>query len=254
MEILKDIYYTNCSVLKKALISMVKNWPIIFTGLFYSTATIILSMSLRVFGILGGIVSIIATSALISNYLYLLDTIINRGYFNFQDFKDGFTAYLRKIWSILFIGYVANIVVDFIVPMFIPFIGSSALSLIIIALTFFLFNPIPEITYQKHYSPGETIKYSIDFVKDNWIEWFLPNIILLTIFYFISGRSLSIIGIVSNIFNYFLSFSSIFISLKGLLIYLIGQIWFSYFMIYRAYLFERLSTSNRRKRLFMREF
>ena len=52
-------------------------------------ATVILSMSLGYFGILGGIVSIIVTSALISNYLYILNTILNKGYFNFQDFKDG---------------------------------------------------------------------------------------------------------------------------------------------------------------------
>lgn len=110
MEIFKDIYYTNRSVSKKALTGIIKNWPIIFTGLFYSTATIMLSMSLGFFGILGGIVSIVVTSALISNYLYLLNTILNRGYFNFQDFKDGFTPYLSKIWSILFIGYVAKLV------------------------------------------------------------------------------------------------------------------------------------------------
>lgn len=234
--------------------SMIKNWPIIFTGLFYSTATIIVSMSLGYFGILGGIISIIVTSALISNYLYLLNTILNRGYFNFQDFKDGFTPYLSKIWSILFIGYVAKLILNFVSPMLVSFIGPDALGLIITFLTFMLFNPIPEVTYQKHYGPGETIMYSINFVKDNWVEWFVPNIILLIIFYFISGQSLSIFKIVNNVFNYFISFTGTSISLKGLFIYVIGQIWFSYFMIYRAYLFEILSTSNRRKRIFMREF
>ncbi|MFW5647874.1 MAG: hypothetical protein ACOCG5_02180 [Candidatus Alkaliphilus sp. MAG34] len=254
MEILKDIYYTNLDVSKKALVSTIKNWPIIFTGLFYSVITIILSMSLRYFGILGGIVSIVVTSALISNYLYLLDTILKRGYFKFQDFKDGFTPYLSKIWSILFIGYVAKLILDFISPTLMTLIDPGALSLIITFLTFMLFNPIPEITYQKHYGPGETIMYSIDFVRDNWVEWFIPNIILLAVFYFLSGRSLSIFRIVNNVFNYFISFTSISISIKGLFIYILGQVWFSYFMIYRAYLFETLSTSSRRKRMFTRDF
>ncbi len=254
MEILKDIYYTNRSVLKKSAVSMVENWPIIFTGFFYSTATIILSMSLGFFGILGGIVSIIVTSALISSYLYLLDTIIRRGYFDFQDFKDGFTPYLSKIWSILFIGYVAKLILDFAAPMFMALINPGALSLIVSFLTFILFNPIPEATYQKFYGPGETIMYSIRFVKDNWIEWFIPNIILLVIFYFISGQSLSILRVVNNVFNYFISFTGAQVSPKGLLMYIAAQIWFSYFMIYRAYLFEILSTSSRRKRMFTREF
>jgi len=233
---------------------MSKNWPIIFTGLFYSIATIILLMSLGAFWILGGLVWIIATSALISNYLYLLNTILNRGYFNFQDFKDGFKPYLRKVWSILFIGYVANLVLSLISPMIVSTIGPNAFAVIISFLTFILFNPIPETTYQKYYGPWETVTYTIDFVKDNWIEWFVPNIVLLVVFYFITGGSISVFGIISNAFNYFLSFGAMITSFKGLIVYFLGQIWFAYFMIYRAYLFEALSTSNRRKRLFMREF
>ncbi|WP_249168601.1 hypothetical protein [Alkaliphilus sp. B6464] len=254
MEILRDLFYTNRSISKKALMSMAKNWPIIFTGLFYSIATIILLMSLGSFWILGGLVWIIATSALISNYLYLLNTILNRGYFNFQDFKDGFTPYLRKVWSILFISYVANLIIGFISPMIVSSIGPNAFSLIIVFLTFIFFNPIPETTYQKYYGPWETVTYTINFVRDNWIEWFVPNIILLVIFYFITGGYINIFGIISNVFNYFISFSTMFTSIRGLLAYFIGQVWFSYFMIYRAYLFETLSASNRRKRLFMREF
>lgn len=254
MEILRDIFYTNRSISKKALISLAKNWPIIFTGLFYSLATIILLMSLGAFWILGGLVWIIATSALISNYLYLLNTILNRGYFNFQDFKSGFTPYLRKVWSILFIAYFANLVIGLFSPIITSAIGYNAFGLIIMILTFVLFNPIAETTYQKYYGPWETITYTIDFVRDNWIEWFVPNIVLLVVAYFITGGSMNIYGVISNVFNYFLSFGSIITSFKGLIIYFLGQIWFSYFMIYRAYLFETLSTSNRRKRLFTREF
>lgn len=254
MEILRDIYYTNRSISKKALMSMAKNWPIIFTGLFYSIATIILLMGLGSFWILGGLVLIIATSALISNYLYLLNTILNRGYFNFQDFKSGFTPYLRKVWSILFIGYVANLIISLVSPMIVSAIGPNAFSLIIAVLTFIFFNPMPETTYQKYYGPWETVTYTVDFIKDNWIEWFVPNIILIVIFYFVTGGSINVFGIISNVFNYFISFGTTITSIKGLIIYLLGQVWFSYFMIYRAYLFETLSTSNRRKRLFMREF
>ena len=71
-------------------------------------------------------------------------------------------------------------------------------------------------------------------------------------FYFISGQSLGTFKIVSNVFNYFISFTGTFISPK-IYLHIIGQVWFSYFMIYRAYLFETLSTSNRRKRIFMKE-
>ncbi len=254
MEILRDLFYTNRNISKKALMSTAKNWPIIFTGLFYSIATIILLMTVRSFWLLGGLVWIIATSALISNYLYLINTILNRGYFNFQDFKDGFTPYLRKIWSVLFIGYVASLVLDLVAPILVNTIGYTAFGLIVTVLTYVFFNAIPEVVYQKYYGPWETVTYAVNFIKENWIEWFIPNIVLLFIFYIITGNSINVFSIISNVFNYFLSLGIGITSFKGLFIYCLGQIWFSYFMIYRAYLFEELSTSTRRKRLFMREF
>lgn len=254
MEILRDVFYTNKRVAKKAAISLGKNWPIIFTGLFYFIATSVVSMVSRGFWILGGLISIIATSALISSYLYLLNVILRRGKFDFEDFKDGFTVYLRKLWTILFMGYVAMLILSLVSPILINTIGAAAVNMIIITLSFILFNPIPEATYQKYYDPWETITYTVEFVRENWIEWFIPNIALLAIFYFMPGPSLNILSFISNVFNYFISFNSFNISIIGFVIYLLSQIWFSYFMIYRAYLFEELTTSNRRKRLFMREF
>lgn len=254
MEILRDLMYTNKSISKKAFMSLTKNWLIILTGLFYSVATSLVFISLRSFWIFGGLVGVIATSALISNYLFLLNTILKKGYFTFSDFKYGFTPYLRKVWSILFIGYLANLILDLVSPLIIASIGPFAFSLIIILFTFVLFNSVPEATYQKDYDALETITYAIDFVKTNWIEWFLPNIILLIVFYFVTGGGLSVLQIISSVFNYFVSIRTSITSPKGIIFYFLGQIWFSYFMIYRAYLFETLSTSNRRKRLFMKDF
>lgn len=254
IEIIKDLYYTNKSIAKQALDSTIKNWPIIFTGLFYSTVTLMLLMILGSLWILAGFAMVIITSALISNYLYLINAILNRGYFTLQDFKEGFSPYLRKVWSISFIFYAASLIINFISPLITGIIGYRAFSLIIVVLSFVFFNPIPEVTYQKHYGPWDTITYTVEFVKDNWIEWFVPNLVLLLIFQLVAGRYFNVFGIISNVFNYFLSFTSIFTSPKGIIIYIFGQVWFTYFTLYRGYLFEKLSSSNRRKRLFMRKF
>lgn len=244
MDILNDILYSNKKICKTAFKTLVNNWAIIFTGLFYSFATIILYMIAPAFGILGGILTVIVTSALISNYLYLLNRIVRSNRFDFQDFKDGFTVYLRKVWIIFFFGYVASMGLSyFVLPILpraiYPFVGY---------ITIILFNALPESIYQKYYEPWETITYSIEFIKENVIEWFIPNLILLGGMYLITG------DILRNIFNYYISIYAIFTSPTGIIIYLIGQLWFSYMMIYRGFLFELLSTSTRRKRLFMREF
>lgn len=248
MDIIKDLLYTNKKIFKTALDSTYKNWPIIFTGLFYTIASIILAVLLPFFWILGGLVGIIVMSALISNYLYLINCIIKRNKIDFRDFKDGFGAYLRKVWSVSFIGWVALLVINtFLMPGFRRGFQPMALSVIINFLVFALFNALPETIYQKYYNPWESITYAVEFVRDNWIEWFIPNIALIGILYLLTGNLLT------GIFNYHLPLSMIF-SPTGIILYLIGQIWFSFMMIYRGYLFETLSTSNRRKRLFMREF
>lgn len=248
MDIIKDIYYTNRKTAKTTLSSIIKNWPIIFTGLFYSTATIVLAAVLPFFWILGGLVMIIFTSALISNYLYLIQCIVKRNKFNLQDFKDGFTVYLRKVWGVLFIGYVASLIINtFLMPGLRRSIQPVGLGLIINLLAFILFNALPEVIYQKYYNPWESITYAVEFVRDNWIEWFTPNLILIAVLYILTGNLLT------GIFNYQISIS-LLISPIGAIMYLAGQVWLSFMMIYRGNLFEILSTSNRRKRMFMREF
>ncbi|AKL94566.1 hypothetical protein CACET_c10630 [Clostridium aceticum] len=248
MEIIKDIFYTNKKIGKTALSSTLKNWPIIFTGLFYSLAGFVLMTILPFFWILGGLVGIIFMSAILSNYLYLIYCIIRKDRLTFQDFKDGFTVYLRKVWGVSFIGWVAMLILNtFLMPGFGRGFQPMGLGIIINFLAFALFNALPEAVYQKHYNPWESITYAVAFVRDNWIEWFIPNLVLIGVFYLLTGTLLT------GIFNYQVPFRLLFSS-RGIVLYLLGQIWFSYIMVYRGYLFDLLSTSNRRKRLFMREF
>lgn len=248
MDIIKDLFYTNKKIIKKAFSNTLKNWPIIFTGLFYSTVTLILTVLLPYFWILGGLVLIVFTSALISNYLYLINCIIKRNKFDFEDFKEGFTVYLRKVWGISFIGWVALLIINtFLTPGFRRGISPMAIGGIINFLIFVLLNALPEVIYQKYYNPWESITYALEFAKDNWVEWFVPNIVLVGILYLFTE------SFISGLFNYYILFR-IFISPLSVILYITAQIWLSFTMIYRGYLFEILSTSNRRKRLFMREF
>ncbi|KAB3534371.1 hypothetical protein F8154_09115 [Alkaliphilus pronyensis] len=247
MEILRDLLYTNKSIVKDTVVSLSRNWLIIFMGLFYSLATIILYSVLQYFWILAGIVLIIATSGLISNYLYLLNCIITRNKFTFQDFKDGFTAYLRKVWGILFVFWVASLGFDLlVVPILSSFISPVAIRLMTTFLIFIFLNSLPEAIYQKYYNPWETIKYTMEFIKENWIEWIIPNIILLAVLFFFTGNLL-------NLMLSRFSLLGIFLNTGSIILYLLGQLWLSFVMIYRGYLFNVLSTSNRRKRLFMRK-
>ncbi|WP_026477011.1 hypothetical protein [Alkaliphilus transvaalensis] len=247
MEIFQDLYHTNLTVLKNSINSIRKNWGIVLTGIFYIFATIFLYYILRFFWILAGLVLLIATSALISNYLHLLEGIIRRNRITMQDFKEGFGIYLRKVWGLLFLFYVAQLAYTLLAePIISTFIHPLLARNLMMFIVFIVLNPIPEVLYQKYYSPWESISYSFEFIKDNWIEWYIPNIIFIGLMYLLTGE------LISGVINYYAPVN--LLARGGIVTYLLGQVLFSFMMIYRGYLFETLSTSNRRKRLFMRKF
>ncbi len=253
MNILKDLLLVNKSTLKKTSRLFLSNWIIVFTGFVYTLLNIALLIVMNIFfripiiRFFSGIVSFIATSAMISNYLYLLNQIIRYGRVTLQDFKEGFIVYLWKVYGVLFIGWAAGFLFDRIIAPVIYSINLSlagTISFIVSFLVLILMNALPESIYQKHYSSWETVTYAFDFVKENWIEWFVPNVIMLGLFYLVTGNVIKDVFAISS--GYFFSFS-----LKGILLYVIGQIMFSFIMIYRGILFDILSTSTRRKRAFM---
>lgn len=251
LEILKDIYYVNLKTIKKSSKLFLDNWSIVFTGFIYTTInmvifTVIGFLFRGVLGLVGGLLGAIVMSAMISNYLYLLQNIIKHGKITIQDFKDGFKVYLWKIYGVLFIGWISSILLNmFISPILSRAISPRLISTIISVLLLILLNPLPESIYQKFYSPWETIQYAFNFIRENWIEWFLPNILFIGILYFTTGKIINDLLAIQYTFNFDFS-------ITGILFYIIGQVIFSFIMIYRGVLFEMLSTSTRRKRMYMR--
>lgn len=253
LDILKDLLLVNRSTLRKTSKLFLSNWAIVFTGFAYTILNIALFIvigilfSNSILGFFSGIISAIVSSAMISNFLYLLNQIMRYGKITFQDFKDGFTVYLWKVYGVLFIGWAASFLYGRIIEPVIYSINYSlagTLSFIISLLVLILMNALPETIYQKHYSAWETVSYTFNFVKENWIEWFVPNIIMLGIFYLVTGNVIRDVLAISS--GYFFS-----LSIRGIVLYIIGQILFTFIMIYRGILFDTLSTSTRRKRAYM---
>lgn len=250
MNYLEDMIYVNKSALDKTLKSITKNWMIILTGFLYTIINLVLYSVLGLLFrgplyILSGIASALIMSSLVSNYSYLLFNIVNYNRLTMDNFKEGFTHYVRKIYGILFIGYIGSLLLSFVLPI----LGSisAGLGFILALILGIALNALPETIYLKDYDAWESILYSLEFLKDNWINWLVPNVILYGAIYFITGEIL-----LGNVFNTHLGFnfstSPIYVGR-----YLIAQTIFSFMMIYRGYLYRVLSTSTRRKRTFMKK-
>lgn len=245
MYILEDIWQTNKKIAPKAFKLMWKNWQIIFTGIIYSAILILLWRVAFMFWILAGIVITLVQGALISNYIYLIENIIQYQRITIEDFKRGFGAYIWKVYGIMFViwfvNYGANL---FLKPLFSIRIGTISLWFLIEIVAFLLLNCLPEAIYQKHYDIGGTFRYSFEFIKENWIDWFVPNFILGLLFYVAVGDMF--------ISNFLMGKVAFRFASSGVFFYVIGQFLLAFIMIYRGMLFEILSNTSRRKRMFMR--
>lgn len=257
MEFIKDIIYVNKMTGKKAMDLFLKNWLIIFTGLIYTTINLVAYIVASPFlfmpllNIVAGIALYFLSVGLISSYLYILYSIIKYKKFEIKDIKTGFKVYFYEVSRVLFIGYIAGILAfRLVVPVLANSMGgyldAATIINIIMIIVLVVINPLPEVIYQKGHTGLDGIRYTFEYTKENWIEWLIPNAILVGLLYIITGNT------VTNLFSTGISVGSNLLSVKGIGLYLIGQIIFSFTMIYRGVLFDMLSTSTRRKRMFMR--
>lgn len=248
LNFIEDIILTNKGIVYKSFKLAIKNWKIFLVGIAYSILSVVMWRVASYALILGGIIMTLFQSAIISNYLYLIENVINYERFTMEDFKSGFTVYLRKIYTILIIFWFVSFGVSlFLRPIVSMRIGGFSLWFIIQIAAFILLNSLPETIYQKHYIGFDIITYSFEFIKENWLEWFIPNgciAILAYIVHVITSKLIFVMGVNSNIF--------IFYILKILIYSVVYQLVLLYAMIYRGKLFNILSTSTRRKRMFMR--
>lgn len=257
MEFLKDIIYINKMVIKKVSDLFVKNWLIIFTGIIYTTINLIAAIIVRPFlfipllNIVASIALYFVSVALFSSYFYVLFNIIKYKRFKFNDIKRGFKVYFYELTRIFFIGGIASLIVfRTLVPIISNSLGgylsTTALTNILMIIVLVVLNPLPEVIYLKGRTGLDAVRYSFEYMKENWIEWLIPNVILIGLMYLVTGT------VVTKLFSTGINLNFSILSIKGLALYLIGQIIFSFTMIYRGVLMEILSTSTRRKRMFMR--
>jgi len=248
MSVIQDIIVTNKLTLKKSTKALRNNPGLLVVGAFYMIAVMVVAQVAGLFGIFGGLIMTLFQSAVLSNYLFLMNRIIRTGKFTQDDFQHGFGVYFRKVWVVLLIIWVAQFAVITLAQpfgMLIPAFG--LVTLIAQVVAFVLFNPLPETLYQKHLGELDSFMYAFGFIRENWIDWFVPNIVLGGACYGIY-RGINLLFATTLRGLPFAMQTSLFIVLIAILV----QAILGYMMVYRGFLFEMLSTTTRRKRLFMR--
>ncbi len=248
MSVLQDIVVTNKKVMTKSFKAIQKNPALLGVGVLYVLLLLVGFQVSIIAGFLGGIVMTLVQSALLSSYLFLMNRIIRTGRFKQEDMTDGVRVYFRKIWITLIIVFVAQYGLSLVAQIFgtvLPFAG--LIWIIAYCLAIILLNPLPEVIYQKHVDELGTFTYAYGFVKENWIDWFIPNVLLGAVIWVVNTGINMAFGAIASGFSIGLG-----LSFPVVISAIVLQAFISYSMIYRGLLFHELSTTTRRKRLFMR--
>jgi hypothetical protein len=103
--------------------------------------------------------------------------------------------------------------------------------LCVVLVSFVLFNAVPELIYLGHYNLAALLARSYEFVANNWIEWFPPNLLLAVT--------------LGAIWLYPTETPAGWIVQRVL-----GSLFFYFTMVVRGLLFIELDGSTRRSRIF----
>jgi hypothetical protein len=234
MSVLQATIWLYWTALRRSGESLLKNWVISLAPWAYAALLSIVASAVASLGMIGGLILSVATQACISSGLYLIKNIVESGRANVKDFTTGFTVYLWELLGIAFIIWIPMRVLAMSLASATN--GGLIFALVQIAL-FILLNPLPELLYQTRSSGIALISESYSFIVENWLEWFLPNIVLTLAGYLI----LQLFAVITTGLPGVLQ---MFITAVGVGLYL------SYFMLFRGFLFAELYGSTRRSRAY----
>jgi hypothetical protein len=180
-------------------------------------------------GLVGGILIGLLLDALFSSYLYFTGQIVALSKARLGELKGSFLAYFWSVMGVAFVVWIAELLLGMALARN-P--NAWLILLLVRGVAFVLCNATPEVIYQKGtYGGIATIQQSIRFIHENWIEWFIPNLLFSVAYFYL----------VSGLLNLGAPFWGVAI-LAGALLHLL--------MVFRGHLFRELDSSSHRQRIF----
>lgn len=146
-------------------------WVLILPVL-YSIASDLVARLVAPMGIIGGFIMGFVQAVLGASFLFFVDEVVSRSPVRIHELPNSFRRYLWPVMNVLFVFWIASIVAGMVLQNLPPWaqLGIAAVLLI-------LLNATPEVIYLRRLWNGmDVIMGSVNFIQENWIEWFIPNL------------------------------------------------------------------------------
>lgn len=234
---------------------VLRNWPLVLGSIAAYVAFIFCISILGPLGMAGGFVLGLIQVALLTLYYSWISQTVRKERLELRELLQ---PEWPLFWNIIGVGFLLWIIEYLVSPLqYYPeqrwFYHCVKLGL------FLIFNAVPEFIYLHRYDSFYALKEAFNFIRQHWIEWYLPLLVILAPAMLMSWQIvllpmaaagadplLPALVIVSQL-EYFLQ-----AQLPGLPLVasIIGVVLANWFMIFRGFLFIDLHGNNRRKRMF----
>ncbi len=207
----------------------VRNWPVLLSVFAYSAILAAGAYAGALFGMLGGMILSLLTSACLGSFLYLVEMIVRTNKVTWTDFSASFGVYFWDVVGVTFAVWLFWFVAT---PALASLPQGPVVVLAIELVGLVLFNAVPELIYLGHHGVLALLARSYQFVANNWIEWFPPNLLLMA----------GLLGLWSVPVGGSLALQIAWIAVLALFLY--------FAMVVRGLLFIELDGTTRRARAF----
>lgn len=202
-------------------------------------------------GIVGGLVMSLLQAGAAGWYLSLVEIGVHgRRSIRPTDLKDQVGTYLWEVISVLFIFWIASMVLGLL--------GLGVVTTVVILAAIVAFNPAPEMIYQERSQSVALLQDAAKFMQHNWPEWLVPHVALAAILLGVTVtigpfggfmHALMALGPFFGFTNPSLFSGALasgdFLGLVGGMLVLVIVHWA---LLFRGHLYRRLRSSSRRGR------
>lgn len=224
-----------------------RNWWVGLLPFLYGFILILVASFVGSLGMVGGFIFGLISAMCTSSYLYFLAGMVNGQRVVLSELGESWRPYLSPVITVLFFLFLVQLTLSLVLP---PVESSQDVAFFVTLILLVILNPIPEIIYLGRSDGFGMLQESFDFLRENWMEWFLPLV-------FFTVLSLGIpLPVASPLRVGQLSFSFTGIqsllsgSLESLLWNVFGAFIFLALMVFRGLLFRTLFGTSRRQRIF----
>ena len=152
-----------------------RNWWVGFLPLLYGVILVFTASFVLQLGMIGGLIFGLISAMCTSSYLFFLAGVVNGQRMIPSELGESWRPYLSPVITILFFLFLVRMTLSLVLP---PVAASQDVSLIVTLILLVILNPIPEIIYLGRSDGMAMLQESVDFLRENWLEWFLPLVIL----------------------------------------------------------------------------